>query len=278
MPKIAILSDIHGNLPALQAVLKRVAKSGAEEIVFGGDLVGYGASSRECVDLVRRLGGHCVLGNHDAYTKAVADDGEECLPEDWPANPVWAGIAHAVRHMDKEALEWLWDRPWFLNLKGAILAHASLSNPNAWHYIEDDETAAPTLAVLKEKGIGVGFFGHTHQCKIFVDRSVGVVPKRLSEDRYLIPEGAVCAITVGSVGQARGENDERATWATWDPEERIVEFHRSYYSHLRAAREIMEAGLPMESAMRLLPESKRIFNLKQEIYDERTYRTERVEL
>ena len=79
MPKIAILSDIHGNLPALQAVLKRVAKSGAEEIVFGGDLVGYGASPRECVELVRGLGGHCVLGNHDAYTKQVADNAREPL-------------------------------------------------------------------------------------------------------------------------------------------------------------------------------------------------------
>lgn len=256
MPKIALLSDIHGNLPAFEAVLKRVAKTGAQEIAFGGDLVGYGASPAACVDLVRRLGGHSVLGNHDAYTKEVADNGEESLPEDWEANPVWAGVAHAVRQMNRESLEWLWARPWFLHLKGGILAHASLTNPNGWHYLEDAETAAPTLAVLKEKGFGIGFFGHTHRCAIFSDPAIPVQPEPLDEDRYRLPEGVVCAVTVGSVGQARDEGDERATWATWDPEERILEFHRSYYPHLRAAREIMEAGLPMEAAMRLLPSPK----------------------
>ena len=253
MPKVAILSDIHGNLPAFQAVLRRVAKSGAEEIVFGGDIVGYGASPRECVDLVRKLGGHCVLGNHDAFTKSVADQGEGSLPPRWQSNPVWAGMAHTVRQLDRESLEWLWDRPWFLRLKGGIVAHASLTNPNAWHYIEDAETAAPTLEVLKEKGFGIGFFGHTHRCGIFSDPTAKKQPEPIDEDRYLLPEGVICAVTVGSVGQARDDLDERATWATWDPEERILEFHRSYYPHLRAARQILEAGLPQESAMRLLP-------------------------
>ncbi|MCB1089520.1 MAG: metallophosphoesterase, partial [Verrucomicrobiae bacterium] len=116
MPKVALLFDIHGNLPALIAVLKRVMKSGAEEIVFGGDIVGYGASPAACVDLVRKLGGHCVLGNHDAYTKKIADDGEGSLYEGWGANPVWAGVVHAVRQLDRESLAWLWDRPWFLHL------------------------------------------------------------------------------------------------------------------------------------------------------------------
>ena len=256
MPKIAILSDIHGNLPAFEAVLKRVAKSGAEEIAFGGDIVGYGASPRECVDLVRKLGGHCVLGNHDAYTKQVADNGEESLYDGWQSNPVWAGVAHALRHMDKEALEWLWERPWFLHLNeaGAVLAHASLHDPNKWPYLEDQESAGPTLAILKEKGFGVGFFGHTHRLGVFSDDTADAVPEKIDEDRYLIPEGSICAVTVGSVGQSREVSDERATWVIWDPEERIVEFHRSYYPHLQAAREIMEAGLPMESAMRLLPD------------------------
>lgn len=253
MPKVAILSDIHGNLPALKAVLRRVAKSGAQEIAFGGDIIGYGASPRECVDLVKSLGGHCVLGNHDALSKAVVDGGIESLPDGWASNPVWSGIVHAVRQLKIGDLEWLWNRPWFLRLKGAILAHASLTNPNAWHYIEDEETAAPTLAVLKEKGIEVGFFGHTHKFGVFPDLSADSVPEHLGSDRWLIPKGAVCAVTVGSVGQARDKDDERATWVTWDPEERIVELHRSCYPHLRAAREIMETGLPMESAMRLLP-------------------------
>ncbi len=257
MPKIAILSDIHGNLPAFQAVLKRVAKSGAQEIAFGGDIVGYGASPADCVDLVRNLKGPCVLGNHDAYTKDVAEKGEESLYKGWEANPVWAGAALAVRQMTRESLEWLWGRPWFLHLEGAVLAHASLHDINNWPYLEGDESAAPTLAVLKEKGFGLGFFGHIHRLGIYFDKAARVVPEQISEDKYLIPKGSVCAVTVGSVGQSREEGDDRATWVTWDPDERIVEFHRNYYSSIRAAREIIEAGLPMESAMRLMPANPR---------------------
>jgi predicted phosphodiesterase len=62
MSKIAILSDIHSNLPALTAVLREVEASGAERFVFLGDIVGYGASPAECVALVRKLGGVCVMG------------------------------------------------------------------------------------------------------------------------------------------------------------------------------------------------------------------------
>ena len=88
----------------------------------------------------------------------------------------------------------------------------------------------------------------------FQKRAYRKVIEKIDEDRYLIPEGSISAVTVGSLGQTRQGSDERATWVIWDPEERIVEFHRSYYPHLQAAREIMEAGLPMESAMRLLPD------------------------
>ena len=65
MPKIAILSDIHGNLPAFEAVLARVAKTGSQEIAFGGDLVGYGADPRPVLERVREIDPQIVAGNHD---------------------------------------------------------------------------------------------------------------------------------------------------------------------------------------------------------------------
>ena len=71
MSEIAILSDIHTNLPALEAVLRDVDQSEAGRIVFLGDIVGYGASPAECVDLVRKHGGECVMGNHDLAIKRI---------------------------------------------------------------------------------------------------------------------------------------------------------------------------------------------------------------
>ena len=77
MQKIAILSDIHANLPALEAVLREVEQCGAGRIVFLGDIVGYGASPAECVDRVREHGGECVMGNHDIAIKIVVNESIE---------------------------------------------------------------------------------------------------------------------------------------------------------------------------------------------------------
>ena len=252
MSQVAILSDVHGNLPALKAVLWEVATSGAEMIVFGGDLVGYGASPGECVELVRKLGGNCVLGNHDAQSKLVFKLGEEKLPEGWEANAVWSGAVHAVRKMETEALEWLWDRPWVLSVEGGIVAHASLAAANDWPYIVNKEVAAPNLDILQKEDFGVGFFGHTHQQDFFFDDARGAIPERIGVNKIHVPEDAVCLATVGSVGQPRDLSDLRASWTLWDPEKRIIEFRQTEYPALEAAKAILAANLPPDSAQRLL--------------------------
>ncbi len=256
MAGIAILTDIHGNLPAFEAVLKEVEASGAEQIAFGGDIVGYGASPAECVALVRKLGGNCVLGNHDAMTKDVCDRGLDGVPETWKYNPAWSGIIHAVKQLQEEDLEWLWGLPWFMRMQGGVIAHASLSDPNSWQYLTNQESAVPTLKVLREKKElgGIGFFGHTHQFAVFSDKEPGHAdaPEQLDENRYHFPENCVSAITIGSVGQPRDPDDNRACWAVWEPEERVVTFKRTSYPARIAALQIVEAGLPPENGIRLL--------------------------
>ena len=105
MRKIAILTDIHANLPAFVAVLLDVQASGAERVVFLGDIVGYGASPAECVDWVRKLGGVCVMGNHDVEIRAVRKRGGSFRDPDWKNCGYQAGLAHAAECLD--ALEWL---------------------------------------------------------------------------------------------------------------------------------------------------------------------------
>lgn len=254
MSEIAILSDIHGNLPALQAVLREVAESGAGSIVFLGDIVGYGASPAECVDLVRRHGGSCVMGNHDAEIRAVRKRGCAFRDPEWRASDYLAGLAHAARSLDADQAEWLARRPHVMKIPGAVVAHATLKEPEAFDYITDDGTAEPTLALLRAGKNKVGFFGHTHVAGVFSGGHQAL--EWLDETRVRIPPGVACAVTVGAVGQPRHPTDRRAGWALWNPVESVVEFRRTGYDRLQAAHDILDAGLPLESGLRLLTETE----------------------
>ena len=150
MPRIAILSDIHSNLHALEAVLEDVASCGVDGLAFGGDIVGYGAFPAACVDLVVATGAPCVLGNHDHYVARLESQLTtlETDPE-IAGNPVWMGIAHSIRETTgTPRMDWLQNLPMLLRLPGAILAHAALHDMEDWPYLTDAGVATPTLAAL----------------------------------------------------------------------------------------------------------------------------------
>jgi predicted phosphodiesterase len=251
MPRIAILSDIHANLHALRRVLAEVDESGVDGVFCGGDLVGYGANPRECVELIRERGMPCVLGNHDSYAARLRDRaGELEKNPDVPGNPVWAGVLHAIRELSDDQSAWLRDLPLVEDLPEALLAHASLHDMANWPYLGDSDAAEPTLRLLEKMQTEVGFFGHTHQARVFFGAE-HPRPELVGEGRILVPEGACCAITVGSVGQPR-ERDRRATWVVWDSEARLAEIRRTAYPQEEAAAAVRAAGLPEHSARRLL--------------------------
>lgn len=256
MARTAILSDVHSNLPALEAVLADVDRARVSSIVFGGDLVGYAASPREVVDRIRAIDAPSVFGNHDWFTKLMFGRADADLPQGWPDNPVWAAIILAIREMDRDALEWLWSLPMRMECDGAVLAHASLHDADQWPYLHDETSAEPTLAILRREKKSAGFFGHTHHQAVFFDRNASAQPRLAGEDRVFIPDQSICAITVGSVGQPRNRGDNRATWAVWDSDERIVELRKTAYPAGEAAKAVLAAGLPVGSAIRLLRESE----------------------
>ena len=259
MTKIAILSDTHGNLPAFEAVVREVETSGADSIVFLGDIVGYGASPAQCVALVRKLGGHCVMGNHDEAIETVRQPGFQFRDPDWRKCRYLAPLAHAAKELDDDQAAWLAALPYTTVLPGAVAAHGSLDRPMAFNYIQDAGSALPTLELLRERDTEgmVGFFGHTHETGIFSDRDE-LLDWR-DDSRVQIPACLACAVTVGAVGQSRHPTDRRACWVLWDPEERVVEFRKTEYQRLQAAQDIVKAGLPMESAGRLLTDQEMAF-------------------
>lgn len=250
MSKIAILSDIHGNLPALEAVLRDVEECGADQIVFLGDIVGYGASPAECVNLVRRHGGCCVMGNHDAEIRQVRRRGASVREPNWRSCAYHAGLAHAARCLDMAQAEWLAALPFRLRIPGAWIAHASLNEPQAFEYVQDAASATPTLSILRKERNKLGFFGHTHEIGVFAEDPARL--EWLDAARVRIPADTSCAVTVGSVGQSRHETDRRATWALWDTKTREVTFRHTDYDRIRAVRDIIDTGLPLESGLRLL--------------------------
>lgn len=251
MPRIAILSDVHSNLHALEAVLEEVEACQVDSLAFGGDTVGYGAFPGSCIDRVMATGAPCVLGNHDFYVTRLEHQLKslESDPE-ISNNPVWMGIVHSIRETVGTArMDWLNALPRVHRLPGAVLAHAALHDMDEWPYLTDPAEATPTLALLDEP---VGFFGHSHLTRLFFDKSRPARPKWIDRTRIEIPPDGRCALTVGSVGQPR-EGDTSASWVIWDSEARVVELKRTPYPQLEAARAILEIGLPSHSARRLLP-------------------------
>ena len=257
MERIAILSDVHANLPALRAVLAQVKSEGISEIAWLGDIVGYGAQPRECVRLVREWGGRCVLGNHDLYTMELVGLNDVMMEAEKRENPVWASILHAAAQLEDEDFEWLRGLLWMAHLPGAVMAHAALHEPEEWPYLLDWDMAERTLDVMRADGHSLGFFGHTHRQRWFADPRVAVQPEKLGTDRLRVPADACCAVVVGSVGQPR-EADGRASWVVWDPVARVVEFRRTVYPAVEAARAILNAGMPVHSALRLLNQREQL--------------------
>jgi predicted phosphodiesterase len=239
--RYAILTDIHANLEALQAVLARIATLGADMVVCLGDLVGYNADPNACVEIMRREGIACVLGNHDAAACGLAE------PDNF--NPaareaiLWTRNVLAPEHGI-----YLRELPRYLLIDNIVLCHGSINDTN--RYILDDSDVRDNFSML-EKLPGKAktcYFGHTHIPAAYsldgpVITRVLIDEIRLSRDRkYLINPGAV--------GQPR-DGDPRAAFLTYDAKARNVTFHRTEYDVAACQTKIIREGLPARLAQRL---------------------------
>lgn len=251
MQTTAVISDIHANLPALQAVLREIERIGTDRILCCGDIVGYGPQPRECVELLREKKIPCVLGNHDVYTLQIrGNDAIRESQEDLKRNAVWAGIFHAVDQLREDDFTWLENLPAFIQLPNGIIGHAAMHDIENWPYLIDDTDILSTLDELESKHIPVGFFGHSHDQEWFTTSPKGAV-KRNAKPRSTLPANRASAVVVGSVGQPR-TGDPRAAWTLWTPESRRIEFRRTPYPVDATMAAIKACGLPWHSAQRLL--------------------------
>ncbi|NLP06519.1 metallophosphoesterase family protein [Candidatus Fermentibacteria bacterium] len=223
---IRVLSDIHANLPALEAVLADPAGGQCESTVCLGDIVGYGAWPAECMDAVLPLCDACVQGNHDAGVAGV-----EPLDRFNPAGRAAAEWTRSVLSpRNAGALAAL---PLVARFEGLLLCHAFPPDPSSFTYVLHPAVARACLEAFPDESMVIG---HTHLPALWNGR--GRASAGPSGDLPL-----PCVLNAGSVGQPR-DGDPRAAWLLIDTEARTWRHLRTSYDIDRAARGIRSAGLP----------------------------------
>lgn len=235
--KFALIADIHSNLEALQAVLADSKAQGVTHYACLGDVVGYCANPKECLDIIRKMGMPCVKGNHDEYCSM--DEGLEGF------NPHAAEAVEWTREqLTSEDRKWLRDLKYMRLVANFSIVHATLDGPQRWGYVFDKLAAAASFTY---QNTALCFFGHTHVPVAFVRDSL---VRGNTYSRFRLESGRKYFINVGSVGQSR-DGVPKATYVIHDTNEATVELRRIDYDMAKTQQKILAAGLPRRLADRL---------------------------
>ena len=237
---VAIVSDIHGNRHAFEAVLADIDGSVARELWCLGDVVGYGADPNDCCALAREHAAVCLAGNHD-----LAVTGELPLDEFSPGAALAARWTQEV--IDDDHVEWLRSLSPQGREDGLGLYHASPRDP-VWEYVVSTLLAELCLDAAPER---VSLVGHSHVALSFVrpDGEAATGEPRRAGDALDLTAGE-WLINPGSVGQPR-DGDPRAAWLLLDTDSWRAEWRRVEYDIRGAAAAIRAARLPDSLAERL---------------------------
>jgi len=235
--KFAIIADIHANLEALEVVLADAKAEKCTHYACLGDVVGYNANPKECLDIVRTMGMPCVKGNHDEYCSVDINlDG---------FNPQAAEAVQWTRQqLTDEDRQWLRDLKYLRLVGNFTIVHSTLDGPQRWGYVFDKLAAAASFTY---QNTSLCFFGHTHVPVAFIRDSV---VRGGTYSKFKIEPGRKYFINVGSVGQSR-DGVAKATYVIYDMTEGTVDLRRLDYDIPKTQAKIRAAGLPERLAERL---------------------------
>ncbi|MCX8157941.1 MAG: metallophosphatase family protein [Verrucomicrobiae bacterium] len=237
MTRYAIIADIHANLEAFKVVLEDIKAQNCTHIVCLGDVVGYGANPKECLDIVRDLKIPCIKGNHDEMCSV--DKNLEGF------NPYAAEAIMWTRdQLTEDDRQWLRDLKYQRLIANFTIVHATLDLPHQWGYVFDKLMAAASFTY---QNTPVCFFGHTHVPLAFIRDSV---VRGGTYSKFKVEPGKKYFVNVGSIGQPR-DNDPRAAYVVYDLDENTIELRRLEYDIPAAQKKILAAGLPARLAERL---------------------------
>ena len=235
--KFAIIADIHANWEAFQVVLDDIEKQKCTHYACVGDVVGYNANPKECLDLVRSMGMPCVKGNHDEYCSS--DDALEGF------NPHAAEAVNWTRkQLTKDDCKWLSELKYTRVVSSFSMVHATLDGPQRWGYVFDKLGAAASFPYQTTQ---VCFFGHTHVPVAFIRDSI---VRGGTYSKFKVEPGKKYFVNVGAVGQPRDGNP-KAGYVIYDLDASTIELRRLDYDIATAQKKIRAAGLPERLAERL---------------------------
>ena len=246
---IALISDLHSNLEAIEAVLADIERRGIERVVCLGDVIGYGPEPVKALRLVESFE-LCLRGNHEEAVLYVAEDFNEKarVALDWTRDQLNdASLSREDRYAlwgilsDEMKIE--------VQLESALLVHGSPRDPIREYVLPRDAQDLEKMGEIFDRiPDRYCFVGHSHVPGVYPN-SGGYLSPNACDGSYQLPAGLKALVNVGSVGQPR-DGDPRACYATWDGDR--VWFHRVEYDFRKTMEKIRrEAGLPDYLADRL---------------------------
>jgi diadenosine tetraphosphatase ApaH/serine/threonine PP2A family protein phosphatase len=239
--KIAVISDIHGNLEALSAVLADIERTGAGEIVSLGDNVGYGGDPEEVTQLLRSLRIPSVMGNHEL---GIA------RPEyiSWFNASARESLILTGRLLSPESKEWLAALPASLVFRECLFVHGCPPDSITDYIFEQSDSRLIRRFGRAEQQIC--FVGHTHTLELITIQGRRVVHMQPGRETLSLSPGARHIVNAGSVGQPR-DGDGNAKYVIWDSATHSLEVRFIPYDVERAAEKIIRQGFPRFNATRL---------------------------
>jgi diadenosine tetraphosphatase ApaH/serine/threonine PP2A family protein phosphatase len=232
-----IFSDIHANLPALEAVFHSMDSRKVEKRVCLGDIVGYGPSPNECAALVKQHSDLCLLGNHDNVALKREPYSDFNIYAKAAIEWTWA-------HISDSTIDYLKSMPYTAEEKHFSFVHSSPMSPADWHYVVDLDTALESFAFFDTSYC---FIGHTH-CPVMVatncEDPYKEIPVISDGPLYRPKRDEKVLVNVGSVGQPR-DRDNRACWCLVDSECNWIEFIRVDYDIEKTQALMRKEKLPV---------------------------------
>lgn len=232
--KYFIMSDIHGNLEALESALEVIERRGSGKIVVLGDIVGYMCNPNECIEKVKNF--DCIKGNHDY---AVVN--REMLG--WFNENAKKALLWTISKLEYEKIEFLDLLPYVRNYEGFTVVHGDITAPEKFNYIKGDRGILRINFEKMEKNVLL--VGHTHYPCVFVRNNTGKISHvyDLNSRMNLDVETCKYIINVGSVGQPR-DGDKRGCFVMFDDENMSIEYVRFEYDIFKTAQKMIENHMP----------------------------------
>jgi predicted phosphodiesterase len=236
--RLAIISDIHANLEALQATLQEISTRAVDRVVSLGDVVGYNTNPAECIALLRQIDPLQVAGNHDrAVTRQITTEGFNFTAA--------RAVGWTRRRLDADTIEYLAGLPLELCIQNRLVAVHGALHPDTGREVvrlDNDERRRLSFGALVKhpSGARICAFGHTHEVGIFELRNGEV--KARQGDEVALHEQAYYLINPGTVGRPRN-NDPRATFLVVDFSRQVVTVHHVEYDASIPFAKTWRAGL-----------------------------------